>query len=162
MAQRMTFGLFSGAASQRIEFVRMKGPRGTIGNVSALDEQISLSLPLSPFRALHLFSFSGKGHAEMAVTKPKGSGAETPTSEPGYCATDSLWDADWDDAEELFLYRHQRRLSDPSANLNNFVRGGWRTKPDTAATKARSENEGLDSMANGLNEIEAGDVRDGN
>ncbi|XP_003393771.1 uncharacterized protein LOC126918316 isoform X1 [Bombus affinis] len=129
MAQRMTFGLFSGAASQRIEFVRMKGPRG-------------------------------KGHAEMAVTKPKGSGAETPTSEPGYCATDSLWDADWDDAEELFMYRHQRRLSDPSANLNNFVRGGWRTKPDTAATKARSENEGLDSMANGLNEIEAGDVRD--
>lgn len=103
----------------------------------------------------------GKGHAEMAVTKPKGSGAETPTSEPGYCATD-LWDADWDDAEELFMYRHQRRLSDPSANLNNFVRGGWRTKPDTVATKARSENEGLDSMANGLNEIEAGDVRDGN
>ncbi|EFN85064.1 Uncharacterized protein C22orf9-like protein [Harpegnathos saltator] len=129
MAQRMTFGLFSGAASQRIEFVRMKGPRG-------------------------------KGHAEMAVTKPKGSGAETPTSEPGYCATDALWDADWDDAEELFMYRHQRRLSDPSANLNNFVRGGWRTKPDTAATKARSENEGLDSMANGLSEIEAGDVRD--
>ncbi|XP_011345774.2 uncharacterized protein LOC105284160 isoform X1 [Ooceraea biroi] len=129
MAQRMTFGLFSGAASQRIEFVRMKGPRG-------------------------------KGHAEMAVTKPKGSGAETPTSEPGYCATDALWDADWDDAEELFMYRHQRRLSDPSSNLNNFVRGGWRTKPDTAATKARSENEGLDSMANGLNEIEAGDVRD--
>lgn len=28
MAQRMTFGLFSGATSQRIEFVRMKGPRG--------------------------------------------------------------------------------------------------------------------------------------
>ncbi|XP_024939907.1 uncharacterized protein LOC107266739 isoform X2 [Cephus cinctus] len=129
MAQRMTFGLFSGAASQRIEFVRMKGPQG-------------------------------KGHAEMAVTKPKGSGAETPTSEPGYCATDALWDADWDDAEELFMYRHQRRLSDPSANLNNFVRGGWRTKPDSAATKARSENEGLDSMANGLSEIEAGDVRD--
>ncbi|XP_043253565.1 uncharacterized protein KIAA0930 homolog isoform X4 [Colletes latitarsis] len=129
MAQRMTFGLFSGAASQRIEFVRMKGPHG-------------------------------KGHAEMAVTKPKGSGAETPTSEPGYCATDSLWDADWDDAEELFMYRHQRRLSDPSANLNNFVRGGWKTKPDTASMKARSENEGLDSMANGLSEIEAGDVRD--
>ncbi|XP_033211320.1 uncharacterized protein LOC117169197 isoform X2 [Belonocnema kinseyi] len=128
VAQRMTFGLFSGAASQRVEFVRMKGPQG-------------------------------KGHAEMAVTKPKGSGAETPTSEPGYCATD-LWDADWEDAEDLFMYRHQRRLSDPSANLNNYVRGGWRTKSETAATKARSENEGLDSMANGLNEIEAGDVRD--
>lgn len=98
----------------------------------------------------------------MAVTKPKGSGAETPTSEPGYCVTDALWDADWDDAEELFMYRHQRRLSDPSSNLNNFVRGGWRTKPDSAASKARSENEGLDSMANGLSEIEAGDVKDGN
>lgn len=34
-------GLFSGGGSQRIEFVRMKGPQG-------------------------------KGHAEMAVTKPKG------------------------------------------------------------------------------------------
>ncbi|KAK0093578.1 hypothetical protein PV326_013203 [Microctonus aethiopoides] len=129
MAQRMTFGLFSGASSQRVEFVRMKGPQG-------------------------------KGHAEMAVTKPKGSGAETPTSEPGYSVTDALWDADWDDAEELFMYRHQRRLSDPSANLNNFVRGGWRTKPESTGVKARSENEGLDSMANGLNEIEAGDVRD--
>jgi hypothetical protein len=45
MAQRMTFGLFSGAATQRVEFVRMKGPQG-------------------------------KGHAEMAVTKPKGKGKE--------------------------------------------------------------------------------------
>lgn len=41
MAQRMTFGLFSNSSSQRVEFVRMKGPQG-------------------------------KGHAEMAVTKPKG------------------------------------------------------------------------------------------
>jgi hypothetical protein len=130
MAQRMTFGLFSGAATQRVEFVRMKGPQG-------------------------------KGHAEMAVTKPKGSGAETPTSEPGLCATD-MWDSDWDeDPEDFYVYRHQRRLSDPSANLNNFVRGGWKTKPyETTGAKSRSENEGLDSMANGLTEIEAGDVRD--
>lgn len=67
----------------------------------------------------------------------------------------------------------QRRLSDPSANLNNFVRGGWKTKSTctgsatvgatggTVGPKSRSENEGLDSMANGLNEIQAGDVRDG-
>ncbi|KAF4521150.1 hypothetical protein B566_EDAN012916 [Ephemera danica] len=130
MAQRMTFGLFSGATTQRVEFVRMKGPQG-------------------------------KGHAEMAVSKPKGSGAETPTSEPGFCVTD-MWDSDWDeDPEDFFVYRHQRRLSDPSANLNNFVRAGWRTKPCENQGRARSENEGLDSMANGLNEIEAGDVRDG-
>ncbi|XP_067002580.2 uncharacterized protein [Anabrus simplex] len=129
MAQRMTFGLFSGATTQRVEFVRMKGPQG-------------------------------KGHAEMAVTKPKGSGAETPTSEPGMCAVD-MWDSDWDeDPEEFYVYRHQRRLSDPSANLNNFVRGGWKTKPYDIGAKSRSENEGLDCMANGVTEIEAGDVRD--
>jgi hypothetical protein len=52
MAQRMTFGLFSGAATQRVEFVRMKGPQG-------------------------------KGHAEMAVTKPKGKGIK------GYCKTNT-------------------------------------------------------------------------
>lgn len=45
--------------------------------------------------------------------------------------------------------------------MNNFVRAGWRTKPCAEQGRARSENEGLDSMANGLNEIEAGDVRDG-
>lgn len=32
----------------------------------------------------------GKGHAEMAVTKPKGSGVETPTSEPGYVKTECV------------------------------------------------------------------------
>jgi hypothetical protein len=37
----MTFGLFSSATTQWVEFVHMKGPQG-------------------------------KGHAEMAVTKPKG------------------------------------------------------------------------------------------
>ncbi|XP_060530645.1 uncharacterized protein KIAA0930 homolog isoform X2 [Cylas formicarius] len=99
----------------------------------------------------------GKGHAEMAVTKPKGSGVETPTSEPGFCATD-MWDSDWeDDAEDFYIYRSQRRLSDPSANINNFVRGGWRTKLDV---KARSESEGLDCLDNGVSEIEAGDLRD--
>ena len=40
MAQRMTFGLFSGC-QQRIEYVRLKGPYG-------------------------------KGHAEIAISKPKG------------------------------------------------------------------------------------------
>ncbi|CAG9860503.1 unnamed protein product [Phyllotreta striolata] len=99
----------------------------------------------------------GKGHAEMAVTKTKGSGVETPTSEPGYCATD-MWDSDWeDDPEDLYIYRTQRRLSDPSSNLNNFIRGGWKSKLDV---KARSESEGLDAIDNGVSEIEAGDLRD--
>lgn len=37
----------------------------------------------------------GKGHAEMAITKQKGSGVETPTSEPGY----SITDYDWEDVD---------------------------------------------------------------
>nr|XP_032511850.1 uncharacterized protein KIAA0930 homolog isoform X3 [Danaus plexippus plexippus] len=101
----------------------------------------------------------GKGHAEVAVSRARSSGVHTPCSEPGLGP--ELWDSDFeDDPDELFLYRHQRRLSDPSANLNHFVRGGWRArdKDDTS----RSENEGLDALADGLAEVEAGDLRDGN
>ncbi|KAG4068190.1 hypothetical protein HA402_008831 [Bradysia odoriphaga] len=133
VAQRMTFGFFNSPGPQtRCEFVRMKGPQG-------------------------------KGHAEMAVTKPKGSGVETPTSEPGFCATD-MWD-EWDeDPDDYYNTRHQRRLSDPSANLNNFSRYGWKSKSSTAdnnvGAKARSENEGLDSLASEVSEIEGGDLRD--
>lgn len=54
----------------------------------------------------------------------------------------------------------QRRMSDPSSNLTNFVRG-VRPAAQSEASKSRSENEGLDSYANGYNEIEAGDLRDG-
>ncbi|KAH8401490.1 hypothetical protein KR009_005860 [Drosophila setifemur] len=142
VAQRMSFGLFSSGAGvqTRCEFVRMKGPQG-------------------------------KGHAEMAVTKPKGSGVETPTSEPGFCATD-MWDEWEEENDDYCTYRHQRRLSDPSANLNNFSRYGWRTKSSnnqdmvgsgtspSVGAKARSENEGLDSLASEVSEIEAGDLRD--
>lgn len=103
----------------------------------------------------------GKGHAEMAVTKPKGSsGVETPTSEPGFCMTD--FEAEWDDDG-----RHRkRRLSDPSANLNNFNRYAFRstmapTMGATGSGKAQSENEGLDNLANEVFEVEAGDLHDG-
>lgn len=78
-----------------------------------------------------------------------------------------MWDSEWEeDCDEYYNYRHQRRLSDPSANLNNFSRYGWRTKnandsSSYGGTKARSENEGLDCLANEVSEIEAGDLRDG-
>merc|ERR1719187_115894 len=125
VAQRMMLNLFAGGGSQRIEFVRMKGPQG-------------------------------KGHAEMAVTKPKGSGAETPTSEPGFCLTEAAWD-DWANDDD-FIFKHQRRLSDPSANFNSFINSGWKSQRQDA--RSRSENEGLDVFADGLYEIESGDVRD--
>ncbi|XP_045763158.1 uncharacterized protein LOC123865958 isoform X2 [Maniola jurtina] len=102
----------------------------------------------------------GKGHAEVAVSRPRSSGIHTPSSEPGLAASE-LWDSDWDeDPDELFLYRNQRRLSDPSANITTFVRGGWRAR-DKDHDKSRSENEGLDSLSDGFAEVEAGDLRDG-
>ncbi|XP_050679829.1 uncharacterized protein KIAA0930 homolog [Leptidea sinapis] len=133
MAQRMSFGLLGtrGAGGTRCEFVRMKGP-------------------------------GGKGHAEVAVSRGRGGGMQTPCSEPGLTAAE-LWDSDCEDEpDELFLYRHQRRLSDPSANITSFARGGWRMREKDAQSqdKSRSENEGLDTLGDGLAEVEAGDLRD--
>lgn len=72
---------------------------------------------------------------------------------------------EWDEDPDDFLnYRHQRRLSDPSANLNNFSRHGWKAKgpiPNEQSSKAMSQNEGLDSLASEVSEIEAGDLKDG-
>jgi len=51
-------------------------------------------------------------------------------------------------------------MSDPSANINYFVRGGWKSR-DTAGTRARSENEGLDALGCAVSEVDAGDIRDG-
>ncbi|KAL9913155.1 uncharacterized protein ACN2A1_000733 [Glossina fuscipes fuscipes] len=76
-----------------------------------------------------------------------------------------MWD-DWEeDNGDYCSYGYQRRLSDPSANLNNFSRYAWPTKSGgdaigSAGVKARSENEGLDSLASEVSEIEAGDLRD--
>lgn len=62
---------------------------------------------------------SGKGHAEMAVSRPRAAGLDTPTSEPGLSATD-MWDSDWDDdPEEMFMYRHQVSISN---NIDVSVR----------------------------------------
>lgn len=52
----------------------------------------------------------------------------------------------------------QRRMSDPSSNLNNYIRS-WRSHQDIK--KAQSESEGVDYYSNGITEIEAGDLRDG-
>lgn len=76
-----------------------------------------------------------------------------------------MWD-EWDeDPDEFLNYRNQRRLSDPSANLNDFNSYGWKTRGghDEASMgmKTRSENEALDSIFNEVSEIEAGDLRDG-
>jgi len=53
MAQKMTFGLFSGS-HQRVEYVRLRGP-------------------------------NEKGHAEIAVSKPKGIKLETLCGDEFHC-----------------------------------------------------------------------------
>lgn len=96
-----------------------------------------------------------------------------------------MWDSEWEEDIDEYNYRHQRRLSDPSANLNYFSnKYAWRAKgkkafheipssplPKTRLTekdtttygqsKARSEQEGLDCLASEVSEIESGDLRDG-
>lgn len=74
-----------------------------------------------------------------------------------------MYDSECDEEyDEYYNNRHQRRLSDPSSNLNNYSKNGWRTKTIPSNSKALSQNEGLDSLANEMSEIEAGNVRDGN
>lgn len=78
-----------------------------------------------------------------------------------------MWDSEWEEDVDDYNYRHQRRLSDPSANLAYFSnKYAWRAKGGTNdlggfGAKARSEQEGLDCMASEVSEIESGDVRDG-
>lgn len=72
-----------------------------------------------------------------------------------------MYDSECDEEYDEYFNRHQRRLSDPSSNLNNFSKNGWKTKNSCGNSKALSQNEGLDSLANEMSEIEAGNVRDG-
>ena len=86
---------------------------------------------------VHVTGPGDKGHVELAISKPKGAGCDTPTSEPGFSLTDQ-WDSDCDEmssAEQLASVRfnksHQRRLSDPSASIDSWIKGGMKSKPKT-------------------------------
>ena len=89
-----------------------------------------------------------QGHVELAVSRPKGAGCETPTSEPGYSITDQCLSDYEDELEEQnetrfiiigitiiivivtrFKKGHQRRLSDPSASIDTWLNSGWKRKP---------------------------------
>jgi len=128
---------------------------------------------------VHVKGPNEKGHVELAISKPKGFGCDTPTSEPGFSLTDA-WDSEQNLTEDEwgasaegalgascvsvppasvqgFQKGHQRRLSDPSFSLDTWLRSGWRAKPGHRST---SESEGLDKWMNNTIEIEAGDLRD--
>jgi len=98
---------------------------------------------------------------ELAVSRPKGAGCETPTSEPGYSITDQCLSDYEDELEEQnetrFKKGHGRRLSDPSASIDTWLNSGWKRKP---ANRSSSESEGLEKWLSPALEIEAGDLRD--
>lgn len=112
MAQKMTFGFFGGS-SQRVEYVRLRGPHD-------------------------------KGHAEIAVSKPKGclttvcwklalrvdlktrflfltgAGVSTPTSEPGFSMTDGWGDSESESDTEEFVFKHHVRYASLSLKIRRI------------------------------------------
>ncbi|BFZ04307.1 hypothetical protein BsWGS_07347 [Bradybaena similaris] len=79
----------------------------------------------------------GKGCAEMAVSRVKGSGPETPDLE-NFPVTD------FENGETEDQYSH-RRMSDPSQGITNYMRGSFRRALNMK--KSRSETEGVDAAA---------------
>ncbi|KAK3727721.1 hypothetical protein RRG08_032678 [Elysia crispata] len=104
LTQRMSQSMGFMKNKKRVEFMKMRGPRG-------------------------------KGCAEMAVSRLKGSGPETPDLE-----NFPVGDFE-DDAEDQYT---KRRMSDPSqGNIGGYVRGGF--KRSFSMKKSRSDTEGVDS-----------------
>ncbi|CAC5385054.1 Uncharacterized protein KIAA0930 homolog,Uncharacterized protein KIAA0930 [Mytilus coruscus] len=94
-----------------------------------------------------------KGHAEMAVSRVKGSGPETPDIE-NFPVNDF---EDLDNQQEENQYT-QRRMSDPNASFGSLVRGGIKR---LSMKKSRSEAERInDDMTDGFHEVEASSVHD--
>ncbi|KAH9519219.1 hypothetical protein Btru_074992 [Bulinus truncatus] len=77
----------------------------------------------------------GKGCAEMAVSRLKGSGPETPDLE-------NFPVGDFEGSEQEDQYA-QRRMSDPSQGITNYVRGSFRRA--LSMKKSRSETAGVDA-----------------
>ncbi|CAG2121962.1 unnamed protein product, partial [Medioppia subpectinata] len=90
----------------------------------------------------------------MAVAKQVGATCETPTSEPGFSLTSFEFEDDMEENDYI-----QRRMSDPSSNLKHYVRG-WQQKREIKKAISEQEINNCLVNGNGINEIEAGDVRD--
>ncbi|KAJ8299737.1 hypothetical protein KUTeg_023797 [Tegillarca granosa] len=93
-----------------------------------------------------------KGHAEMAVSRVKGSGPETPDIE-------NFPVDDFDNQQQEQNEYKQRRMSDPSSSVASFVRGGIRR---LSMKKSQSETErvGGEVDVDGCPEVEAGTLQD--
>jgi len=93
----------------------------------------------------------GKGHAEMAVSRVKGSGPETPSQTP------STENFPVDDFQQESQFT-SRRMSDPSTSWNYFLRGSFKK---TGVRKTRSDAGDIDvDSATGCAEVVAGNLED--
>ncbi|KAL3841331.1 hypothetical protein ACJMK2_019492 [Sinanodonta woodiana] len=90
-----------------------------------------------------------KGYAEMAVSRVKGSGPETPDLE-------NFPVDDFDDPQQEQNKYTQRRMSDPSAAITSFVHGARRAMN---MRKSQSDINRLDFQG-GPEEVEAGTLHD--
>ncbi|CAL1548140.1 unnamed protein product [Lymnaea stagnalis] len=92
----------------------------------------------------------GKGCAEMAVSRLKGSGPETPDLE-----NFPVGDFEGDQEDQY----SQRRMSDPSQGITSYVRGSFRRA--LSMKKSRSETAGVDAATDeDETEVEAGTLQD--
>lgn len=92
----------------------------------------------------------GKGHAELAISRVKGSGPDTPLQTPN---AENIPDCGFEENE----YSH-RRMSDPSSSWNYFLRGSLKR---SGVRKSRSETEDVDTVGvDGCAEVEAGSIGD--
>ena len=128
LSQTNLFSLFSGAkhGSARVEYVRLVGPQG---------------------------------HSELAVSKTKDeysnyyaspngyrNGSDTPCSEPGGDIFDYMGVSDTEDdmnpPPDLIKFKkgHQRRSSDPSSTLNDFMRIGILDRPSAGESRYTTRN----------------------
>ena len=101
-------------------------------NTAKLAQRMSFGLfssaPQTRCEFVRMKGPANKGFAEMAVTKPKGSGVETPTSEPGFCMTD-MWDSECEEElDEYYNTRYAiRRLTLGDVRIvRHVLGGGWR------------------------------------
>ena len=46
------------------------------------------------------------GHTQLAVSKPRGLGCDTPSSEPGFSLTEQLSLTDWEESDEMLSAEH--------------------------------------------------------
>lgn len=145
LSQTNLFSIFSGKyGNARVEYVRLIGPQG----------QAELAV--------------ARGSEDMNGSLYAGSrtGCDTPSSEPGESILDQLWDSEDSDFEDLatslvgFKRGHQRRQSDPSSTLHDFMRLGILDRPGKNKPLADVSNHIPECMGEATCEIYAGDLLD--